>query len=105
MLMGHSYLIAPSMSVAPLMRLLAALGAAIFLRTALVCISLWWWTSHRSVSNLETDLILWLPVRWILGLLAPLALGWMAWETRAYDRCSPRPVSCMLWSSSASWES
>jgi hypothetical protein len=81
MLMGHSYLISPSMSISPLMRLLAALGVSVILRTALACFGLWGWTSNLDTSNLETELMLWLPVRWILGLIAPLVLGWMAWET------------------------
>ncbi len=81
MLMGHSYLISPSMSISPLMRLLAALGVSVILRTALACFGLWGWTSNHDRSNLETELMLWLPVRWILGLIAPLVLGWMAWET------------------------
>ena len=81
MLMGHSYLISPSMSISPLMRLLAALGVSVILRAALACFGLWGWTSSHDTSNLETELMLWLPVRWILGLIAPLVLGWMAWET------------------------
>jgi hypothetical protein len=81
MLMGHSYLISPSMSMAPLMSLLAALGVAVILRTTLAFFGLWGWTASRATSNLETELVLWLPVRWILGLIAPLVLGWMAWET------------------------
>jgi hypothetical protein len=80
MLMGHSYLISPSMSLVPLMRLLAALAGSILLRIGLACGGIWWWTSSRSLSTLEPDLLWWLPVRWILGLLAPLVLGWMAWE-------------------------
>ena len=81
MLMGHSYLISPSMSISPLMRLLAALGVSVILRAALACFGLWGWTLSHDTSNLETELMLWLPVRWILGLIAPLVLGWMAWET------------------------
>ncbi|MSQ95173.1 MAG: hypothetical protein EXR98_11545 [Gemmataceae bacterium] len=80
MLMGHSYLISPAMSISPLMRLLAAVGTAVILRIALACFGLWEWTSSQSVSNPETELLLWLPVRWLLGLIAPLVLGWMAWE-------------------------
>jgi hypothetical protein len=80
MLMGHSYLISPSMSIAPLMRLLAALGMSVILRIGLAGVGLWGWTSADSASNLETEVLLWLPVRWALGLLAPLVLGWMAWE-------------------------
>jgi hypothetical protein len=81
MLIGHSYLISPSMSIAPLMRLLSALGISVILRIALASFGLWGWTSSHDTSNLETELMLWLPVRWVLGLIAPLVLGWMAWET------------------------
>lgn len=81
MLMGHSYLISPAMTIAPLMRLLAALAGSVVLRIGLACFGLWEWTSSQSASNLETEPLLWLPVRWALGLIAPLVLGWMAWET------------------------
>lgn len=81
MLMGHSYLISPSMSITPLMRLLAALGVTVILRIGLACMGLWGWTSSHGASNLETEMLLWLPARWLLGLIAPLVLGWMAWET------------------------
>ncbi|HZZ78478.1 MAG TPA: hypothetical protein VFE62_08165 [Gemmataceae bacterium] len=81
MLMGHSYLISPAMTISPLMRLLAALAAATVVRIALACVGLWLWTAHRTTSNLETELLVMLPVRWGLGLIAPLVLGWMAWET------------------------
>jgi hypothetical protein len=81
MLMGHSYLVAPAMTIAPLMRLLAALAGSVILRIGLACFGLWEWTSSQRASNLETELLLWLPVRWALGLIAPLVLGWMAWET------------------------
>src|SRR5262249_27688618 len=79
MLMGHSYLIAPAMSIAPLMRLLLALAGSLAIRIGFACVALWLWRTHSS--PLETDTMLWLPVRWLLGLLGPLVLGWMAWET------------------------
>jgi hypothetical protein len=81
MLMGHSYLIAPAMSLAPLMRLLAALVVSVLVRTGLAAAGLWLWTGHQPGSNLETEILLWLPVRWALGFVGPLVLGWMAWET------------------------
>lgn len=81
MLMGHSYLIAPAMSLTPLYRLLGALAAALGLRVVLACVGLWLWTAQRGGGNLETEMVLWLPVRWALGLLGPMFLGWMAWET------------------------
>jgi hypothetical protein len=79
MLMGHSYLIAPAMSMVPLLRLLAALGAALALRIALACVALWLWSAGGGAP--QGELLVWLPARWGLGLLGPLALGWMAWET------------------------
>jgi hypothetical protein len=81
MLMGHSYLIAPAMTISPLMRLLGALAAAVALRIGMACVGLWMWTSSQSASSLGSDVQFWLPVRWLLGLIAPLVLGWMAWET------------------------
>jgi hypothetical protein len=81
MLMGHSYLIAPTMSMSPLLRLLAALGVALAVRIGVACVALWLWTAHTASGAPETELLVWLPVRWLLGLLGPLALGWMAWET------------------------
>lgn len=80
MLMGHSYLIAPAMSIAPLMRLLAALAVAALLRTAVAAAGLWCWTAEHSLTNLN-DVTVFLPVRWGLGLVAPLVLTGMAWQT------------------------
>jgi hypothetical protein len=79
MLIGHSYLIAPAMSLTPLLRLLGALFATTLLRLVLASVGLWYWTGEPSLVNLETGL--WLIPRWGLGFAGPLALGWMAWET------------------------
>jgi hypothetical protein len=81
MLMGHSYLIAPAMSLSPLYRLLGALGLALAARIVLACLGLYWWTGRPAAGNLETEVLLWLGVRWIIGLAGPLVLGWLAWET------------------------
>src|SRR5262245_25570207 len=77
MLMGHSYLTAPSMS---LLRLLAAMGAAILARATVAGAALVSWTGSHSLFNLEDETVLWLPVRWALGIVGPLALGMMAWS-------------------------
>jgi hypothetical protein len=81
MLMGHSYLIAPTMSLTPLLRLLTALFVITVLRMALsgVGLLLWSWSDDRN-ANLG-DVAIWLPVRWVLGFLGPLVLGWMAWQS------------------------
>src|SRR5262249_43463719 len=81
MLMGHSYLIAPAMSLVPLLRLLAALFACTLLRMAVAGAGLWFWTAGPATATLEGDTSLWLPLRWGLGFLGPLVLGWLAWET------------------------
>jgi hypothetical protein len=81
MLVGHSYLVAPAMSLTPLLRALAALGVCTLLRLGLALAGLWQWRAGPPPGGLEADTVLWLVVRWGVGLLAPLALGWMAWET------------------------
>ncbi len=81
MLMGHSYLIAPAMSITPLMRLLGGLTAALGIRLIVSAVALWFWTSTRGASTLSVESSLWLPVRWLVGFIAPLGLCWMAWQT------------------------
>lgn len=82
MLMGHSYLIAPSMSLTPLKTLLIALYVTLLLRAGLAGASLWVWTRHGHHASLaDVTILLWLPLRWVLGLLIPAVLGVMAWQT------------------------
>jgi hypothetical protein len=81
MLLGHSYLIAPTMSIQPLLRLVLALGGALVCRLLLALVGLWLWTGQHSRDTLETETMLWLAVRWGIGFLAPAILAWMAWET------------------------
>ena len=80
MLLGHSYLIAPAMSLTPLLRLLGALFAAILLRGVIAGIFLGRWTAGHSLANLD-DVTMLLPLRWGLGVLLPLVLVMMAWHT------------------------
>ena len=82
MLLGHSYLIAPTMSLTPLLRLLAVLAVAVIARLAVDAYALACWTAAHSLVTLKSgDAVLWLPLRWLLGFLAPLGLDWMAWQT------------------------
>jgi hypothetical protein len=81
MLMGHSYLIAPAMSIVPLMRLLGILFVALLLRMLLAGVGLWFWTAEHSLVNLSDVAVFWLPLRWGLGFIGPLVLGFMAWRT------------------------
>lgn len=81
MLMGHSYLIAPSMSIVPLQRLIVALIITTLLRMGVSAVGLWWWTEERSLFNLNDVTAFWLPVRWGIGFVGPLVLGVLAWQT------------------------
>jgi hypothetical protein len=80
MLVGHSYLLAPTMSLQPLLRLLAGLLGAVLLRMVFAGWGLWSWTEHHSLATL-TEVTMWLPVRWGLGFVGPLVLGVLAWRT------------------------
>jgi hypothetical protein len=81
MLVGHSYLISPGLSIQPLMRQLYALGIAILLRAAVAGAALWFWTADHELTNLNDETVLWLPVRWLVGLAGPLGFGWLAYRT------------------------
>ena len=80
MLMGHSYLIAPTMSLKPLLRLLIALFVALLLRAVLSGVGLWYWVGEHSWTASD-EVTLFLPVRWGIGFVGPLILGIMAWQT------------------------
>lgn len=82
MLLGHAYLIAPGMTMAPLYRLLAALAVALLVRATVDGVALGQWSSaHDGWSDMPADAMLWLPVRWLVGLVGPAVLCWMAWRT------------------------
>lgn len=81
MLLGHSYLIAPSMSLAPLRRLLLALFVALLLRAVVAGTALGFWTAGRSPGTLTEVAVLWLPVRWGVGFVLAGVLTAMAWQT------------------------
>jgi hypothetical protein len=81
MLIGHSYLIAPAMSLTPLYRLLGALAGSTVARICVAAAGLWLWTGARAGTTLDSEMILWLAVRWGIGFIGPLVLCWLAWET------------------------
>ncbi|MFO0926979.1 MAG: hypothetical protein U0736_08045 [Gemmataceae bacterium] len=81
MLMGHNYLITPTMSLTPLFRLLAVLAVTLVVRAAADGFALAEWTGGHSLTTLKGDAALWLPVRWLVGLAGPAVLGAMAWQT------------------------
>jgi hypothetical protein len=80
MLLGHSYLIAPTMSLTPLLRMLGVFAGAVLARLAVDGWALGCWTAAHPGGTLKGDEVLWLPLRWLVGFAAPLGLGWMAWQ-------------------------
>jgi hypothetical protein len=78
MLMGHWYLIAPTMSLAPLMRLIKGLFIALGVRLLTATVDL---IAATSTGSMDTTAWLWLASRWGAGLIGPAVLAWMAWES------------------------
>lgn len=80
MLLGHWYLTAPTMSIEPLKRLTWWFGGAGLLRLLLssVGLALAW----ESVG--EGTETMWLSLRWIAGILGPLAVTIMVWRILKY---------------------
>jgi hypothetical protein len=79
MLLGHWYLNAPGMELAPLRRLLAAAAVAVLVQTLVVGSGL-----VAAISTQPSVSIAWLLfvlLRWSFGICGVLALLWMAWRT------------------------
>jgi hypothetical protein len=81
MLVGHSYLIWPGLSIKPLMWQTASLGIALTLRSMIAGVALWFWSAGHDITNLNDESVLWLPVRWLIGLMGPAVFGFMAYRT------------------------
>ena len=79
MFLGHWYLNSPGMAIAPLERLVLILGACAVLRAAVSGVGL---AMQLMVDEpLRADVLLFVFLRWIAGLLGPLVLAWMTWRT------------------------
>ena len=79
MLLGHWYLNTPTMELAPLRRLLLAMGMAVFIQAVISTLGLWgeWVTAQ----HFSTQWILFVTLRWTFGILGVGILAWMAWQT------------------------
>jgi len=79
MLLGHWYLNAPGMKLAPLRRLIVLMGAAAVLRGVLAGGGLGlWWAGGGALDATQGAL---LALRWLAGLVGPVVLAWMGWKT------------------------
>jgi hypothetical protein len=79
MLLGHWYLNAPGMELAPLRRLLVLAALAIIVQMAVVGTGLVCEASHRPTVGINW--LLFVTLRWSFGLFGVLGLLWMAWQT------------------------
>jgi hypothetical protein len=80
MLLGHWYLTAPTMSIAPLSRLNAFFGAAALLRLVVSTAGLLLaWDALGSQTHL-----IWLSMRWLAGVIGPLIVFVMVWRILKY---------------------
>jgi hypothetical protein len=80
MLLGHWYLNAPGMQLAPLKKLLVAMAVAVLVHAALCGLGLALETSRRPFGTQEWLFIF---LRWSFGLIGVLVLTWLAWRTLA----------------------
>jgi hypothetical protein len=76
MLLGHWYLNAPGMDLAPLRRLLVVAAIAILLQAVVSSMGLALLRDGGHVVPLH-----WIALRWLFGLIGVLALLVMAWQT------------------------
>jgi hypothetical protein len=81
MLLGHWYLTAPMMSLAPLTRLTQYLGGATLLRGVLALAGLATLGEDLSLTELQR---IWLVLRWSAGLIGPAVLCFLVWRILRY---------------------
>jgi hypothetical protein len=84
MLLGHAYLVAPNMSLAPLKQLLVVLAAALVVRGMLAGLAaalFWSGTGPADGGATPVPFGLLFAVRLLAGIIAPLVLVAMTWQT------------------------
>jgi hypothetical protein len=79
MLLGHWYLNAPGMNLAPLRRLLVAMAAAVGLQMVVSAVGLA--SQWQLGASPASGWLMFVVLRWSFGLVGVLALVWMAWKT------------------------
>jgi hypothetical protein len=81
MLLGHYYLTAPSMSIAPLERAVAWAAGALGVRTLLAALGLGLYVSGRAGAPTADASGLFLAIRWGMGVAGPILAMTLAWKT------------------------
>ncbi len=83
MLLGHYYLTAPAMSMAPLRRFVACMGAALVIRSLLAAVGLGIWLQSGTTADPGALTPLFLAMRWGMGVAGPGLAAVLAWKTVA----------------------
>jgi hypothetical protein len=84
MLLGHWYLTSPTMSIAPLGTANVCFGAAAGLRLLISAIGLAVGWQSLTDGNFGGTPLMWLVLRWLAGIVAPLVLATMVWRILRY---------------------
>jgi hypothetical protein len=77
MLVGHSYLISPGLTLRPLLTMLAVCLVALLLRIAILGWGIQTWHANEELPSIS-DYLIWLIPRWAIGVGGPLVFGTMA---------------------------
>jgi hypothetical protein len=78
MFLGHWYLNSPTMELAPLRRLLVAMGAALILQIVVSAVGLV--CELNFAGDVSMHWLLFVVLRWSFGLVGVGALAWMTWQ-------------------------
>jgi hypothetical protein len=82
MLLGHHYLTAPAMSIDPLRRFVRSTGWSLAARAVLGATGLGvWLVGTGSSKQVTTSFLLFLAMRWVVGIGGPALAVVMAWRT------------------------
>lgn len=82
MLLGHWYLVTPTMALAPLRRLVGLMGASLVLRALLAGLGALMVVSHSvPVENLGHFLWVWITLRWVAGIWGAGIVVVLSWQT------------------------
>lgn len=87
MLLGHWYLNAPGMRIAPLQRLVVLMAAVVIVRAVLAALGIWAMLNEPSLPTAAGGLTAWgqqtwlLVLRWLAGIFGALGTAWMSWQT------------------------
>ena len=82
MLLGHWYLNTPTMKLDPLRRLIGLMAAALVARMVVSGMGgVLEYQRLTAAGDFSQQWLLFLTLRWLAGLVSPLGLAWMTWQT------------------------